>query len=89
MGRRLSWRQICRTDDFRGRWVALDNCRFDHATAVPAEGDVIDADEDLAELCKRIREADRSHCSIVFCDDDPESAPMSRPSLAGSRAVQH
>jgi hypothetical protein len=50
--------------------VALDNCRHDAATAAPVEGDVVDADEDLAELCGRMREADRSHCAIVFCDDE-------------------
>jgi hypothetical protein len=77
MGRRLTWREICRSADLQGRWVALDNCRYDQATAAPIEGEVVDADEDLAELCGRMREADRSRCAIVFCD---EAEPVSRRS---------
>ncbi len=82
MGSRLTWRQICRSEDYRGRWVALDNCRFDQSTASPAEGDVVDADEDLAELCRRIREADKTHCAILFCEDEViiESQPQPPPS---------
>jgi len=48
--------------------VALDNCRYDEKTAQPVEGSVVDADEDLAELCNRIRSVDGRHCAIVFCD---------------------
>jgi hypothetical protein len=70
MGGRLTWNQICRSADYRGRWVALDNCRFDQITASPVEGDVVDTDEDLAELCGRMRETDKTHCAILFCDDD-------------------
>ncbi len=66
----MTWRQICHSDDFRGRWVALDNCRYDQTTASPVEGDVVDADEDLAELCGRIREADRTHCAILYCENE-------------------
>jgi hypothetical protein len=70
MGSRLTWNQICRSADYRGRWVALDNCRYDQISAAPVEGDVVDTDEDLAELCGRIREADKTHCAILFCDED-------------------
>ena len=81
MGRRLTWREICCSADYQGRWVALDNCRYDRAASAPIEGDVVDTDDDLATLCDRIREADRSRCSIVFCDEpDPAS---SRPELPG------
>ena len=83
MGQRLTWRDICQTDAYRGRWVALDNCRYDQATAAPIEGDPVDADEDLAELCGRLRESDRSRCAIVFCDDE-EPAPTSRRRAAPS-----
>jgi hypothetical protein len=81
MGSRLTWRQICRSDDYRGRWVALDNCRYDQSTASPMEGDVVDTDEDLAELCRRMREADKTHCAILFCEDDVfvESPPPYEP----------
>src|SRR5580658_1636636 len=77
MVNRLTWPQIQRSDEFRGRWVALDNCRYDAKTAQPVEGSVVDADEDLAELCSRIRSEESRHCAIVFCEADVEAvAPM-------------
>jgi hypothetical protein len=85
----MTWRQICRSEDFRGRWIALDNCRYDQATASPNEGDVVDVDEDLAELCRRMREADKTHCAILFCEDEVivESPPSQKP--ASWRMLQH
>lgn len=68
MGSRMTWRQIRGSEEFRGRWVALDNCRYDASTASPVEGEIVDADEDLAALCERIRQAKRARCSIVFCN---------------------
>lgn len=64
---RMTWDQICRSEDFRGRWVALDDCRYDESTGEASEGAVIDADEDLAELCHRIRESEHKNCAILFC----------------------
>lgn len=86
---RLTWREICRSNAFRGRWVALDHCRYDQTTATPAEGEVVDSDEDLAELCRRMRETDRSHCAILFCEDEAivDSQPLSV--RATWRAMQH
>ncbi len=69
MGSRLTWPQICRSDEFRGRWVALDECTYDPRTAQPAEGTVVDADEDLVALCSRMQESDNQHCAILFCDE--------------------
>jgi hypothetical protein len=89
MGGRLTWRQICRSEDFRGRWIALDNCRYDPATVCPTEGDVVDADEDLAELCGRIREADKSHCAILFCEDEVIMETPPPPSSSPWRTLQH
>ena len=45
------------------------------------EGDVVDTDEDLAELCRRMREADKTHCAILFCEDEVfvESPPAYEP----------
>lgn len=68
MGSRMTWRQIRCSEQYRGRWVALDNCRYDVSTNSPIEGDLVDADEDLAALCERILRAKRARCSIVFCD---------------------
>lgn len=79
MGSRMSWPQIRMSDEYRGRWVALDNCRYDAKTAQPVEGTIIDADEDLVELCTRIRQSENRHCAILFCDDAEETpVPSSR-----------
>jgi hypothetical protein len=78
MGSRMTWPQILQSDEYRGRWVALDDCRYDARTAQPVEGSVIDADEDLVALCNRIQEGDSRHCAILFCDGAmPELEPVS------------
>jgi hypothetical protein len=64
----MTWPQICRTEEFKGLWIALDNCRYDQATMQPMEGDIVDSDDELSALCQRMREAGRSSCSIMFCD---------------------
>src|SRR5258708_5631642 len=74
MGSRLSWLQIRERQEFKGRWVALDECRYDTKTAQPVEGTVVDSDEDLVTLCNRMQESDNRYCAILFCDDS-ESAP--------------
>lgn len=86
MGSRLTWPQICRSGEFKGRWVALDRCKYDPRTAQPTEGTVVDADEDLVSLCSRMQASDSKHCAILFCDerlleDDtpPPSARSSAP----------
>lgn len=66
----MRWPQISRTERFRGMWVALDNCRYDQSTRQPTEGDVVDSDLDLADLCRRMRETGRSSCSVLFCAGD-------------------
>jgi hypothetical protein len=86
MGSRMTWPQLQQSDEFRGRWVALDECRYDARTAQPVEGSVVDADEDLAELCSRIQQGDNRHCAILFCDGGPGPqmegpASSRRPSL--------
>ena len=85
----MTWPAILRSAQFKGLWVALDNCRYDKATLQPIEGDVVDADEELAELCARMREKGLSSCAILFCDDDvlveshrPSQAPAERRSVA-------
>jgi hypothetical protein len=72
----MTWPQLQRSGEFRGLWVALDNCRYDAKTAQPVEGSVVDADEDLAELCSRIRSEDSRHCAIVFCGAEAEVDPV-------------
>ncbi len=80
MGSRLTWPQICRSDELRGRWIALDECKYDPRTAQPSEGTVVDADEDLVALCSRMQATDSKHCAILFVDDrtaSDEAAPRS------------
>ncbi|MDB4941734.1 MAG: hypothetical protein JWP97_1268 [Labilithrix sp.] len=78
----MSWPQIRQSDQYRGRWVALDNCRYDGRTAQPVEGTIVDVDDDLVELCTRIRQGDNKHCAILFCDEADEVAPPSRRTSA-------
>jgi hypothetical protein len=66
----MTWPELCHSEQFKGPWVALDNCRYDSATRQPVEGDVVDADDELSELCARMREKGRSSCAILFCDDE-------------------
>jgi len=88
MSKPQSWIELCRSAKFSGMWVALDNCRFNPDTRQPMEGDVVDADEELALLCG-MRESGRSNCAILFCDDDvlveerrPTPVPSLRPAMS-------
>ena len=58
MGSRLTWPEICRNRDLRGRWVALDECKYDPRTAQPTEGTVVDADEDAGDEKQRAARGD-------------------------------
>ena len=79
MGSRLTWPQICRSHEYRGRWVALDDCTYDSRTAQPVEGSVVDADEDLVALCSRMQASDHKHLAILFCEERLlEEPPPSR-----------
>lgn len=74
---KMSWETICHSAEFRGRWVALDDCRYDEQTGRATEGAVVDVDDDLVELCARIRESEWKHCAILFCSEDGEQKPQS------------
>lgn len=78
MGSRMTWPEIRQSVSFRGRWVALDQCVYDAKTAKPLEGSVVDVDDDLVELCARIRTGDNKHCAILFCEED--EIELQRPS---------
>ena len=86
----MTWRELCRSDEYRGRWVALDNVRYDPSTSQPIDGDVVDADEDLADLCARMRSSDRTACAILHCEEDETYPPLAfhRPTHH-PRAAQH
>ena len=84
---RMTWSELCHSEDFSGLWVALDNCRYDHETRQPVEGDVVDADPDLSELCSRMRETGRCSCAILRCEETalvPRSVRRSRVTKVGS-----
>ena len=70
MTSRMTWRELCRSDRYKGLWVAIDNCRYDQTTRQPLEGDVVDADAEFSELCSRMREAGKTSCTILFCESD-------------------
>jgi hypothetical protein len=91
-GARMSWPEICRSDRFRGRWVALDNVRYETGSSLPSEAEVADSDEDLAALCSRMRAADRTACAILFCDEPPPPVTVRRPATSprsARRAMHH
>lgn len=69
MMQRMTWDEICRSTDFRGRWVAIQGCRYDDSTGQAAEGSVVDVDEDLADLCNRVRDSRWRNCAILYCRD--------------------
>lgn len=77
-GNRMTWPQIRQRNEYKGRWVALDHCRYDQRTAQPVEGVVVDADEDLVELCARIQDGDNKHCAILFCAEVAQVEPVSQ-----------
>ena len=75
MGSRTTWTEIRRSSEYRGRWVALDECVYDAKTAEPLEGSVVDADDNLTDLCGRMRDTNNRHCAILFCASDSMRAP--------------
>ncbi|MFW6051038.1 MAG: hypothetical protein ACODAU_07680 [Myxococcota bacterium] len=64
----MTWDQICRRNDCRGRWVALHECRYDERSGRAAEGELIAVDDDLASLCERVTESELRRCAILYCD---------------------
>ena len=89
---KLTWPQICTTQQFKGMWVALDNCRYNELTMKPVEGDVVDSDEELSALCSRMRESGQWSCAILFCDGEvlmETPTPPSQRAPALSRPASH
>lgn len=78
----MTWSEICTSREYRGRWVALDGVRYDEVTARPTEGTVVDSDDDLAELCGRVRSSDRHGCAILYCEEHDMVPVASAPRRA-------
>lgn len=73
------WTELRRTERYHGQWVALDDVRYDE-NRQPIDGQVVDADEDLGELCARMRANDRTSCAILFCSaEEAPCASVRRP----------
>lgn len=87
MQQRMTWKEICHCEDYRGRWVALDDCRYDEASGKASEGAVVDVDDDLVDLCQRLRESALKNCAIVFCEEEEETEPA-RPSAPPAREMR-
>jgi len=77
----MTWDEICTNAALRGRWVAMNDCSFDEATGRATAGLVVDSDDDLAELCSRIRDSEWSDCAIVLVDGAGMPARRSTPRL--------
>ncbi len=84
---RMTWRDMRRSEEFRGRWVALDNIDYEDGSSQPQQADVVDSDDDLGELCSRMRESDRTACAILFCEDDSIAPPVARRAAAQTRGA--
>ncbi len=69
MNNPMTWSELCASNEFRGRWVALDQAKYDEATAKPIAGTVIDADDSLVALCARIRASGSCGCAILFIEE--------------------
>lgn len=63
-----TWETICRTEAYQGRWVALENCEYDSHTGQATSGSVVDADEDLVELCERLKKSSQTNCEVLYCE---------------------
>jgi len=77
----MTWDEICTSAALRGRWVAMNDCSFDETTGRATAGLVVDSDDDLAELCSRIRDSEWSNCAIVLVDGSGMPARRSAPRL--------
>jgi hypothetical protein len=71
---RVLWSQLVANDETRGRWVALDDVRYDELSREPLDGCLIDADDDVAALCARIQLREGRACSILFCEESERGA---------------
>ncbi|RLB47721.1 MAG: hypothetical protein DRJ42_24815 [Deltaproteobacteria bacterium] len=63
---RKSWDEICESHELQGRWVALQGCAYDQSTGHAKSGAVVDVDDDLVELCARLKLEQRGHCAILL-----------------------
>lgn len=92
MERRRTWQEIQLDHTLTGHWVALDECTCDPESGRPVAGVVVDADENLVALCRRLQESPGMKCAIHYCDEAESVPPSSRrryasPVLASGRRM--
>ncbi|MEO7327738.1 MAG: hypothetical protein ABI193_04125 [Minicystis sp.] len=63
--------------------------RYDPITSQPLEAEVVDADEDLADLCGRMRASSRTSCAILHCEATTFAPVSHRRSTSSHRAIHH
>jgi len=83
---RMTWPELCASGEYWGRWFELDNILYEPSSTQPHEADVVDSDEDLGELCSRMREADRTACAILFCQQTAPTPRINRRAIRAERA---
>jgi hypothetical protein len=64
---RMKWSELCAHSEYKGKWVALNDCHYDDETGDATEGTVVDSDTDLGKLCNRVRASEFKNCAILFC----------------------
>jgi hypothetical protein len=64
---RALWIDLCATDAFSGRWVAVNNVRYARGSEEPVEVEVVDVDDDLGTLVARMRAHARKSCAVLQC----------------------
>lgn len=64
---RAYWVDLCATEAFSGRWVAVDAVSYRPHAEEPHEVEVVDVDDDLSALVSRMRATARTSCSVLQC----------------------
>ncbi|MFO0611908.1 MAG: hypothetical protein U0414_04920 [Polyangiaceae bacterium] len=75
---RAFWVDLCATEAFSGRWVAVDAVSYRPHADEPHEVEVVDADDDLTALVSRMRANARTSCSVLQCKRKHAERPRYR-----------
>ncbi len=65
--------EIHKVDSLRDRWVAVDPRGGRGLLALRSGAVVVDADEELGALCRRLSDARKTSLTILYCGDRPRS----------------
>lgn len=67
----MSDREVLELHGLHDRWVALDPRGGDGLAVLPTGAVVVDYDEELDELCRRITASQQTSLQIVYCGPPP------------------